>query len=77
MVRHAFGHPARVHKNQSGLVRLNQLCQTMINLLPNFVRHHCFKRRLRKFDRQIQLSAMTDVDDFTIRIAGIDCMHSD
>ena len=78
MVRHPFGHPTRVDENQSGPVRLDQLREAMIDFLPDFIRHHRLKRRLRKFDRQIQFSAMTYVDDFAIRIAGrIHCMRAD
>ena len=71
MMRHAFGHSARVDEDQSGPVRLNQLREAVINFLPDFVRHHGFQRRLRKFDRQVQFAAMTDVDDCAIRIAGL------
>ena len=75
MMRHAFGHSARVHENQSGPMRLNQLRQAMINFLPNFIRHHRFKRRLRNFNRQIQFAAMTNVDDLAIRIARPRPLH--
>ena len=71
MVRHAFGHSARVHKHECGPVRLDQLREAMIDFLPNFIRHHRLKWRLRKFNRHIQFAAMTDVDDFTIRIASL------
>ncbi len=53
MMRHAFGHSARVHEHQRGPVCLDQLREAMINFLPHFIRHHRFKRRLREFDRQI------------------------
>jgi hypothetical protein len=78
MVRHAFGHSARVHENQSGPMRLDQLREAMIDFLPDFIRHYRLKRRLRKFDRQIQFSAMIYVDDFAVRIAdGIHRMRAD
>ena len=70
MMRHAFGHSARIHKDQSSPMRLNQLRQTMIDFLPNFIRHHRFEWRLGNFDRQIQFPAMADVDDRTFGIAG-------
>ncbi len=74
MMRHAFGHSARVHKHECGPVRLDQLREAMIDFLPNFIRHNRFKRRLRKFNRHIQFAPMTDIDDFAIRIASL--VHS-
>ena len=71
MMRHAFGHSARVHEDQSGAVCLDQLREAMIDFLPDFIRHHRFQRRLREFDRQIQFAAVTDVDDLAIRIASL------
>ena len=59
MMRHAFGHAAGIHENESRSVLLNQLSQSRINFFPNFVRHHRFKRRFRNFDRQIELAAVT------------------
>ena len=70
-MRHALGHPARVNENQGRAVRLNQFREPTVNFLPNFIRHYRFERRTRKFDTQVQLTAMTDVYDFTIRIAGV------
>ena len=52
-------------------MRLNQLRQTMIDFLPNFIGHHRFEWRLGNFDRQIQFPAMADVDDRTVGIAGL------
>ena len=78
MMRDALGHSARVHENQGRPVRVNQLHETMIDFLPNFVRHHRFKRRLGNFDRQIQFAAMADVDDLAIGVAGIvHCTRTD
>src|SRR5438876_518193 len=58
MMCHAFSHSARVDENQSGAVRLNQFCKPTIDFLQNFIRYHCFKRRLRKLDRQIHFAAI-------------------
>ena len=52
-------------------MRLDQPREATINFLPNFVRHHGFKRRLRDFNRQVEFPPMTDVDDRAIRIAGL------
>jgi len=71
MMGHALRHSARIYKDQSGAMRSNQIPEPAINFLPNFVRHHRVKRRLRDFDRQVQFPPMTDVDDGAIRIAGL------
>ena len=70
-MRHALSHPARVNKNQSRPVCLNQLRQPMIDFFPNFIRHHRFQRRFRHFDRQIEFATMTDVDDLAVRLANL------
>ena len=71
MLGHALGHSARIHKDQGRAMRLNQLRQSMVNFLPNFVRHHRFKSRFREFNRQIQCAPVADVDDLAIGIAGL------
>ena len=52
-------------------MRLNQLCETMIDFLPDFIRHYRFKRRLGNFDRQIHFATVTDVDDHAVWIASV------
>ena len=42
----------------------------MVEFLPNFIRHHRFKRRFGHFDRQIQFAAVANIDYLAIRIAG-------
>src|SRR6266568_2622480 len=77
-MRHALGHSARVDENQSSPMRLDQLCQPMIDFLPHFIRHHRFQRRLGDFDCQIEFATMTDIDDFAIRVTSIvNCMSTD
>ena len=71
MMRHALGHPACVDEDQSGPVRLNQFRKPTVDFLPNFIRHHRFKRRTRQLDAYVQFTAMTDIYDFAIRIAGV------
>src|ERR1043165_8306539 len=78
MMRHALRHSARVNENKCGPMALNQLSKPMIDFLPNFIRHYCFKRRLREFDRQIHLAAMTDIDDFAVRVTrSVNCISAD
>ena len=71
MMGHALGHSARINEDQRCAMRLNQLRQTAINFLPDFIRHHRFQRRLRNLNRQVQFAAVTDVDDCAIRIATL------
>ncbi len=71
MMGHAFGHSARIDEDQSGAVCLNQFRQTVINFLPDFVRHHRFQWRLRNFNRQVQFAAMADVNNGAIRISSL------
>ena len=70
-MRHAFYHSPSVGEDQRCAVGLNQLRQTTINFFPHFIRHHGFKRRLGNFNRQVQLAAVTDVDDRAIRVASL------
>ena len=71
MMCHAFGHSARVNENKRRPMGLNQLSEPMINFLPNFIRHHRFQRRLWHLNSQIQLAAMTDIDNLAIGIATV------
>ena len=51
--RHALGHAARVDEHQRGAVRLDQLGEPVVDLLPDLGRHHRFERRGRHFEREI------------------------
>jgi hypothetical protein len=42
----SFGQPARVNKDERGVVLANQLRQSIVNFIPNFAGHHCLQRRL-------------------------------
>ena len=63
---HAFGVTARVHKNQCGVMRVDQRCELIVDLLPSFVRQHRFERHRRYADLQIALTRMTAVDNDAI-----------
>ncbi len=63
LVRHALGEPPRVHHDERRAVRLDQLDQALVDLLPDLVRHHRFERRARHFDGEVDLALVAAVDD--------------
>ena len=63
VTRQPFRQPPRVDEHQRRRVRLDQLGQPVVVLLPDLVRHHRVERRARNLDRQIDRAAMAFVDD--------------
>src|SRR5581483_1593452 len=70
MMRDSLGHTTRIHENERGAMFLDQLRQSRINFLPDFVRHHGFERRLRNLNPEIELAFVSHVDDGAIWIAS-------
>ena len=54
---------AGVDEDQRGAVRLDQVRETLIDLLPHLGRHHRFERRVRNLEREIARAAVAGVDD--------------
>ena len=44
-------------------MRLDQLGQSVVDLLPDFRRHHRLERRVGDFEREVARAAVADVDD--------------
>ncbi len=65
----SLGHAARVHKNQSGVMIVDQPGEPVMDQLADFARHHGFERRGRKLDGEVARPAMADVDN----LAGGTC----
>ena len=65
--RRPLGQPAGVDKDQGGAVRLDQLGQAVIDLLPDLARHHRFERRGRDFESQIARPAVAGIDHRALR----------
>ena len=63
----AFGQPPRVDEDQCGAMLGDELRQTVVVLLPHFVRHHRFERRAGDLDGQVHRAAMTFIDDLCSR----------
>src|SRR5947199_9447375 len=63
MPRDSLRHPPRVHEHQSCLMLANKLSNAIVNLLPDFVGHHGFERRVGNFDCQVQLARMSRIDN--------------
>ena len=61
--RHPLGHPARVDEDQGGAVRLDQLRQTVVDLLPDVRGHHGFERGGWNFEGEVTCAPMAGVDD--------------
>ena len=49
----ALGHAAGVDEDQRRAVRLDQLGDAVVDLLPDLARHDRFERRGRQFEREI------------------------
>src|SRR5512138_3240652 len=58
-----LGETSRVNKYNGRTMRANELCEPIVELLPYFVRHDRFKRRLGELDRKVALARVTAVDD--------------
>ena len=63
LARYALGHASRVDEHQRGAVRLDQLHQLVVDLLPDVGGHHRFQRRLWHFKPQIAWALMAGIDD--------------
>ena len=61
--RHPLGEAAGVDEDQGRAMRLDQLGQPVVNLLPDFAGHHGFERRGRNFEGEVARPAMPGVDD--------------
>src|SRR3954451_14396088 len=75
--RSSFGHSAGVDKNQGGAMRLDQLHQPIIDLAPDFRRHHGFERRRRKLERKIAGPMMTRIHDGAVLLSCSDANACD
>jgi len=67
MMRHALGHPSRVHKYQRRTVLLHQNNQPVVDLVPHLVRSHGSHGNRRNFNRHIEFPLVPDVDDDGLR----------
>ena len=63
LARHALREPPRVHRDERRAVRFDEPHEPVVDLLPDFVRHHRFERRSRDFHREIHLALVAPVDD--------------
>ena len=61
--RQPLGHAARVDEHERRAVRLDELGEAVVVLVPHFVRHHGVERRPRHLERQIHLPPVPFVDD--------------
>ena len=67
--RHPFSHAPRVDENQRRAMGLDQLRQSIIDLVPDFRRHHRFERGGRNFELEVPLAIVPAVNDR----AWLDC----
>jgi hypothetical protein len=65
LVRHALGEAPRVHGDERGAVRADQLHQPLVDFLPDLVRHHRLERRAGHLDRQVERASVALVYDLT------------
>ena len=63
MPRGPLGHLPRVDENQRRPVLGDELREAIVVLLPHLVRHDGVERRARNLDGQINLAAMSFIDD--------------
>ena len=63
LARHPLRHPAGIDEDQRGAMRLDQVRETLIDLLPHLGRHHGFERSVRNLEREIARAAVAGIDD--------------
>ena len=63
LARHPLGHPAGIDEDQRGAMRLDQVGETSIDLLPHLGRHHGFERSVRNLEREVARAAVAGIDD--------------
>ncbi|HEX3407427.1 MAG TPA: hypothetical protein VHS81_09335, partial [Caulobacteraceae bacterium] len=51
-------------------MRLDQLGQALVDLLPDLGRHHGLERRLRKFEGEVAPTAVAGIDDGAVDAGG-------
>ncbi len=59
----ALRHAAGVDEHEGGAVRLDQIDQTIVDLLPDLAGHDRLERRIRNLDAELPRPLMADVDD--------------
>jgi len=70
LARHPLRQAARVDEDKRGSMRLDQLGQALVDLLPHLGRHHGLKRRLRKFEGEVTPTAVAGIDDGAVDAGG-------
>ena len=55
--------PPRVDEDERRAVRLDQLREAVVDLLPDVARHHGFERRRRQLEARSRVAPVADVDD--------------
>ncbi len=60
---HPLGEATGIDEDQGRAMPFDQLGQPVVNLLPDFARHHRFERRRRNFEGKVARPAMAGVDD--------------
>src|SRR5947207_12356182 len=63
MMRYALCEPTRVDEDQRGAVLCGESGEPVVNFRPHFVGRNWSKLAAGNFDCQVQLAAMTDLDD--------------
>ena len=69
IVGHPFGQPARVDKDQRGVVLADQLGDALIDLVPHLQGHDGLQGRTGQFDSQVHLPQVPRIDDGAVGIA--------
>src|SRR5256885_9089121 len=70
LARHPLRQPAGVDEDKRGAMRLDQLGQALVDLLPDLGRHYGLERRLRKFEGEIAPTAVAGIDDGAVDAGG-------
>ena len=67
---HPLDQPAGIDEDQGRPMRLDQLGEAIIDLLPDLARHHRFERRRRHFEGEVARAPVTGVDDPALRFGA-------
>ena len=69
VARRALGEAPVVDENQRRPVRLDQLREPVVQLVPDLVRHHRLERRARQLQREVALAHVAGVHDLDVGLA--------
>ena len=63
VARDPLGEPARIDEDQRRAMLFDQLGEPVVDLAPDFLRHHRLERRIGHLERDVALARVAVIDD--------------